>query len=45
MSILYILMPLAVIVAAGFLSAFVWSVRTGQLDDTETPASRILKDD
>jgi cbb3-type cytochrome oxidase maturation protein len=44
-TILYLLMPLAVIVASGFLAAFIWSVRSGQLDDTETPAVRILKDD
>jgi cbb3-type cytochrome oxidase maturation protein len=29
-------------VAAGFLSAFVWAVRTGQFDDTTTPAIRML---
>ena len=29
-------------VAAGFLGAFVWAVRSGQFDDTCTPAIRIL---
>jgi cbb3-type cytochrome oxidase maturation protein len=45
MSILYLLIPLAVllmIVAAAF---FVWTVRSGQYDDLEGPAHRILMDD
>ena len=29
----------------GFLGAFVWAVRTGQFDDTCTPAVRVLLDD
>ncbi len=45
MTVLFILMPLAVLVAAGFLCAFIWSVRSGQLDDTETPGMRILAED
>ena len=32
-------------IAAGFLVAFVWAVRTGQFDDAYTPAVRILFDD
>jgi cbb3-type cytochrome oxidase maturation protein len=32
-------------VAAGFLAAFVWAVRSGQYDDAYTPAVRILFDD
>jgi cbb3-type cytochrome oxidase maturation protein len=32
-------------VAAGFLAAFVWAVRSGQYDDTATPPIRILFDD
>jgi cbb3-type cytochrome oxidase maturation protein len=45
MSILYLLIPLAVglmVVAIGF---FLWTVRTGQYDDLEGPAHRILMDD
>jgi cbb3-type cytochrome oxidase maturation protein len=29
-------------VAAGFLLLFLWAVRSGQYDDSETPAIRIL---
>jgi cbb3-type cytochrome oxidase maturation protein len=32
-------------IAAGFLAAFVWAVRSGQYDDAHTPAVRILFDD
>jgi cbb3-type cytochrome oxidase maturation protein len=32
-------------VAAGFLIAFLWSVKTGQMDDDYTPSVRMLFDD
>lgn len=32
-------------VAAGFLAAFAWAVRSGQYDDTCTPAVRVLLDE
>ena len=32
-------------IAAGFLAAFVWAVRSGQYDDAHTPAVRILFED
>jgi cbb3-type cytochrome oxidase maturation protein len=45
MEILYLLIPLAVIflvIAVGF---FLWTIRSGQYDDMEGPAYRILMDD
>ncbi|HEY6033983.1 MAG TPA: cbb3-type cytochrome oxidase assembly protein CcoS [Kofleriaceae bacterium] len=45
MTALYVVLPLALLVAAGAVIAFVWTVRSGQLDDTETPPRRILFDD
>jgi cbb3-type cytochrome oxidase maturation protein len=42
---LYVVLPLALLVAGGAVAAFAWSVRTGQLDDLETPPRRILVDD
>ena len=42
MSVLYVLMPLSLCVVAGFVAAFVWAVRSGQLDDTDTPPLRML---
>jgi cbb3-type cytochrome oxidase maturation protein len=32
------------LVAVGFLAAFLWAVRTGQYDDSYTPSVRILFD-
>jgi cbb3-type cytochrome oxidase maturation protein len=45
MNILYVLVPLAVLLAACGVAAFRWAVRSGQFDDTRTPAVRILLDD
>jgi cbb3-type cytochrome oxidase maturation protein len=45
MSILYLLIPVAVLLIAGAIAFFVWSVRTGQFEDLEGPAHRILMDD
>ena len=42
MSILFILIPLSILIAAGFLGAFIWAVRSGQYEDTCTPSMRIL---
>jgi cbb3-type cytochrome oxidase maturation protein len=41
-SAIYIALPVALILAVVFLAAFIWSVRSGQLDDLETPALRIF---
>lgn len=45
MSVLYIAVPLALVVALIAVIAFVIQVRTGQYDDLETPAHRMLFDD
>lgn len=42
---LYLVLPLALLVAAGAVAAFAWSIRSGQMDDLETPPRRILLDD
>ena len=42
MSAVYIALPFALLLAIFFLAAFIWSVRSGQMDDLETPALRIL---
>jgi cbb3-type cytochrome oxidase maturation protein len=44
MSIIILLLGISVLVALGFLGAFLWAGRTGQFDDTVTPAQRILFD-
>jgi len=45
MTVIFLLVIVGVIVAAGFLMAFVWSVKNGQYDDMTSPAVRILFDD
>jgi cbb3-type cytochrome oxidase maturation protein len=45
MTVLFVVLPLAVLFSALALAAFIWSTRSGQLDDLETPAMRVLCDD
>ncbi len=45
MSVIYLVLPLALLIAIGAILAFAWSLRSGQLDDLETPAIRLLLDD
>ena len=45
MSIIGFLIAAGGLVAGGFLAAFAWAVRSGQFDDTTTPAVRVLLDD
>jgi cbb3-type cytochrome oxidase maturation protein len=45
MSVMYILIGCSLLLAIGFLAAFIWSVKSGQLDDDYTPSVRMLFDD
>ena len=45
MSVLIILIGVSILVAGGFLIAFIWSVKNGQFDDDYTPSVRMLFDD
>lgn len=45
MDILYLLIPLAVVIMIVALAAFMWAVKSGQYEDMEGPAHRILMDD
>ncbi len=45
MTIVYFLVPAALLLGGAFVGAFVWNVKRGQFDDLETPAHRILMDD
>lgn len=42
MSVILILLSASLIIATGFLVAFLWSVKNGQFDDHYTPSVRIL---
>lgn len=45
MSVIFLVLPLALVVVGAAVCAFVWSARSGQFDDLETPAMRVLHDD
>jgi cbb3-type cytochrome oxidase maturation protein len=45
MSVFFILIIVSILVAGGFLVAFLWSVKSGQMDDDYTPSIRILFED
>jgi cbb3-type cytochrome oxidase maturation protein len=45
LSALIILIGISLLVAAGFLIAFLWSAKSGQYDDDYTPSVRMLFED
>ena len=45
MSILYVLIPLGLLVLGIAVWVFFWAVGSGQFDDLDTPAMRIILDD
>lgn len=44
LSILYLIIPLSLIIVAVAIAVFFWAVRSGQFDDLEGPAHRVLDD-
>lgn len=45
MSIIYVLLPASLLLGGGALLGFIWALRSGQFDDVETPAHRVLFDE
>jgi cbb3-type cytochrome oxidase maturation protein len=45
MNVLIVLLGFSMLVAGGFLVAFLWAVRSGQYKDKHTPSVRMLFDD
>jgi cbb3-type cytochrome oxidase maturation protein len=45
MTVLFLVLPLAVLFSTAAVVAFLWSTQSGQFDDLETPALRALRDD
>ena len=45
MTILYVIIPIAVILVSSFVIFFLWAVKEEQFDDLETPAHKMLIDD
>jgi cbb3-type cytochrome oxidase maturation protein len=44
MDIIYFLIGTSVVIALLFFTAFIWSIRSGQYEDTYTPSVRMLFD-
>ncbi len=42
MDIIIILISISLSIAIGFLVLFLWNIKSGQYDDTDTPSFRIL---
>lgn len=45
MDIIYLLIPLSLVLVVIIVAAILWAVKSGQFDDLEGPAHRILMDD
>lgn len=45
MNIIFFMIGVSLIMALGFLFAFLWAMKNGQNDDLHTPAMRILFED
>ena len=45
MEVLYLLIPLSLLLVGAIVWIFLWAIRSGQFDDMEGPAHRILMDD
>lgn len=45
MTVIFLLIIFSLLLAIGFLIAFIWSVRDGQYEDDYTPSVRILFDE
>lgn len=45
MEIIYLLIPLSLVLVCIIIWALFWAIRSGQFDDLEGPAHRILMDD
>lgn len=45
MGIIVLMVIVSVLLAAGFLFAFIWATKSGQFDDDYTPSVRILFDE
>lgn len=45
MNIILLMIPMALVLGVGFVTAFIWATSKGQFDDLETPAHRMLNDD
>ncbi len=45
MNVVYVVLPVAIVLAIGFVAAFIWATRNGQYDDMDSPSVRMLHDE
>ncbi len=45
MTVIFMVLPLALLFSAAAVAAFLWSARSGQLDDLDTPPLRVLMEE
>jgi len=45
MNIIFLLLFFSLLIAVAFLAAFLWSSNSGQFEDVEGPAMRMLRED
>jgi len=45
MSVLYLVVPLALVIVAVGVAGYLWAVKNGQMDDLETPGIRVIRDE
>ena len=45
MSVIFVVLPVAVLLAALAVGGFIWAARQGQFDDVDTPAYRVAQED
>lgn len=45
MTVIFVLVPVATLLAGIAVVGFIWSAKVGQMDDLDTPALRVLHDD
>jgi cbb3-type cytochrome oxidase maturation protein len=45
MTVIVLLLSISLLIAGGFLAAFLWSIKQGQLEDGDASSMRILFDD
>lgn len=44
MTVLFVVLPLAILFSGAAVLAFLWSTKSGQLDDLDTPPLRMLRE-
>jgi cbb3-type cytochrome oxidase maturation protein len=45
MTILYLVVPLALVIVGAGVIGYLWAVKSGQMDDLETPGIRVIRDE